>query len=378
MGPRRVKLAVDIEATDGAARTGVVTTPRGRYHVPCFMPVGTRGAVRTLTSADLEGLGIEVMLGNTYHLMLRPGAGVIDQLGGLHGFMAWPGHVLTDSGGFQVFSLEPKLDETGATFRSTYDGSVVHLSPEEAVRIQELLGADIQMVLDVCPALPAPDEVVRDAVDLTARWAARARAAFTAGAAAREDRGRPQAQFGIVQGGVDAGLRADSARRTVDLGFDGYAVGGLSVGESRDEMHDALAATLEELPADQPRYLMGVGDPVNLVTAIGLGVDMFDCVLPTRHGRHGTVLTDGGRLNLRNARFATDAGPLDPACPCPVCARWSRGYLRHLLGVGEQVAARLVTIHNVAWTTRFVARTADAIRAGRIESWRAEVLDIWG
>jgi queuine tRNA-ribosyltransferase len=373
-----VKLTVDIGATDGAARAGVVVTPRGRYHVPCFMPVGTRGAVRTLTSADLEELGIEVVLGNTYHLMLRPGAEVVDRLGGLHGFMAWSGHVLTDSGGFQVFSLEPKLDETGATFRSTYDGSIVHLSPEDAVRIQELLGADIQMVLDVCPALPAADEVVRDAVDLTARWAARARDAFTAGEPAREERGLRQAQFGIVQGGVDVDLRAESARRTVDLGFDGYAVGGLSVGESRAEMHDTLAATLAELPGDQPRYLMGVGDPVNLVTAIALGVDMFDCVLPTRHGRHGTVLTDGGRLNLRNARFATDADPLDPACPCPVCARWSRGYLRHLLGVGEQVAARLVTIHNVAWTTRFVARTADAIRAGRLASWRTEVLDIWG
>jgi queuine tRNA-ribosyltransferase len=370
-------LTVDVEATDGAARTGVVATPRGRYRVPCFMPVGTRGAVRTLTSADLEALGIEVVLGNTYHLMLRPGADVVGALGGLHGFMAWSGHVLTDSGGFQVFSLEPKLDESGATFRSTYDGSLVRLTPEDAVRIQEVLGADIQMVLDVCPALPAPTDVVRDAVDLTARWAERARATFVAGAGAREDRGLHQAQFGIVQGGVDVGLRADSARRTVELGFDGYAVGGLSVGESRAEMHDTLAATLEGLPGAQPRYLMGVGDPVSLVTAISLGIDMFDCVLPTRHGRHGTVLTDGGRLNLRNARFATDRDPLDPACPCPVCARWSRGYLRHLLGVGEQVAARLVTIHNVAWTSRFVARTADAIRAGRLGAWRSEVLDIW-
>src|SRR3954449_12633151 len=191
-----MNLRIEVAATDGDARTGTITTARGSFRTPCFMPVGTRGAVRTLSSADLEDVGAEVVLANTYHLMLRPGADVIDQLGGLHGFMAWPGHVLTDSGGFQVFSLEPKLDETGATFRSTYDGSVVHLSPEEAVRIQELLGADIQMVLDVCPALPAPDEVVRDAVDLTARWAARARAAFTAGAAAREDRGRPQAQFG--------------------------------------------------------------------------------------------------------------------------------------------------------------------------------------
>jgi queuine tRNA-ribosyltransferase len=334
--------------------------------------------VRALSSADLEALGVEVVLGNTYHLMLRPGVEVIDALGGLHGFMAWSGHVLTDSGGFQVFSLEPKVDDSGATFRSTYDGSTVHLSPEEAVRIQELLGADIQMVLDVCPALPAPTTVIREAVERTALWAERARAAFSAGAERRAERGLEQAQFGIVQGGTDAALRVDSARRTVALGFDGYAIGGLSVGESRDELADALAATIAELPDDQPRYLMGVGDPMNLVTAMGLGVDMFDCVLPTRHARHGTVLTEEGRLNLRNARFATDAGPLDPSCPCAVCARWSRGYLRHLLQVGEQTAARLVTIHNVAWTQRFVTRTADAIRAGTLEAWRRQVLDRWG
>jgi len=378
VGAGRVKLAVDIEARDGAARTGVVTTPRGRFTVPCFMPVGTRGAVRALSSTDLEELGIQVVLGNTYHLMLRPGADVVETLGGLHGFMAWPGHVLTDSGGFQVFSLEPQVDDSGATFRSTYDGSTAHLTPESAVRIQEQLGADIQMVLDVCPALPAPIEVVRDAVDRTAHWAERARATFTAGEAARTDRGLVQAQFGIVQGGVDVDLRVDSARRTVALEFDGYAVGGLSVGAGRSELKDTLATTLAELPVDQPRYLMGVGDPVNLVSAMGLGVDMFDCVLPTRHGRHGTVLTDAGRMNLRNARFATDAGPLDPACPCAVCARWSRGYLRHLLQVGEQGVARLVTIHNVSWTSRLVARTADAIRAGRFEAWRAEVVAVWG
>jgi queuine tRNA-ribosyltransferase len=378
MGAGGVRLGVDIEAADGAARTGVVATARGGFRVPCFMPVGTRGAVRSLSSADLEELGIEIVLGNTYHLMLRPGADVVEALGGLHGFMAWPGHVLTDSGGFQVFSLEPKVDDGGATFRSTYDGTTVHLDPEGAVALQEQLGADIQMVLDVCPALPAPDDVVRAAVDRTARWAERARAAFTTGADGRAARDLAQSQFGIVQGGVDAALRAESARRTVALGFDGYAVGGLSVGESRAELHDALAAALAELPADQPRYLMGVGDPVNLVTAIGLGVDMFDCVLPTRHGRHGTVLTDAGRVNLRNARFARDDGPLDPACPCAVCARWSRGYLRHLLQVGEQGAGRLVTIHNVAWTTRLVDRTAAAIRAGDLDAWRAEVVAVWG
>jgi queuine tRNA-ribosyltransferase len=366
------------EAVDGAARAGVVSTPRGTFATPCFMPVGTRGAVRLLSSADLEDLGFEVVLANTYHLMLRPGADVVASLGGLHGFMAWGGHVLTDSGGFQVMSLEPKLDDDGAVFRSTYDGSQHRLTPEGAAHVQRALGADIQMVLDVCPPLPSPPEVVRGAVDRTASWARRARAAHLALEARALDEGRGSlAQFGIAQGGVDPVLRAESARRTVDIGFDGYAVGGLSVGEPRHEMLPALAAALAELPPDLPRYLMGVGDPISVVEAIGLGVDMFDCVLPTRLGRHGTALTSTGRLPVRAARHAREDGPLDDACPCPVCARWSRGYLRHLFQVGEQTGPRLVTLHNLAWLRALVARARQAVLDGTSAALRAEVHAAW-
>ncbi|MBI2709973.1 MAG: tRNA guanosine(34) transglycosylase Tgt [Actinobacteria bacterium] len=373
------RLTVEVEATDGAARAGRVVTPRGSFPVPCFMPVGTRGAVKALDTADLEALGAPVVLANTYHLMLRPGADVVRSLGGLHRFIGgWDGHLLTDSGGFQVFSLQPDVDDGGATFRSTYDGSRHRLTPERAVEVQADIGADIQMVLDVCPGLPAPDAVVRDAVERTSRWADRARAAFVAGSEARLDRGLDQAQFGIVQGGVDAGLRADHARRTAALGFDGYAVGGLSVGESRGDMLPALGAALEHLPVDQPRYLMGVGDPVGIVEAVALGIDLFDCVLPTRLARHGTMLTDTGRVNLRNARWARDAGPVDDTCPCPTCARWSKGYLRHLLSVGEPTAARLLTVHNLSWLLRLVERTRQAVRHGNLANLRADVLAVWG
>ena len=359
---------IEVTATDGHARAGVVRTARGSFATPCFMPVGTRGAVKHLTSGDLEGLGAEVVLANTYHLMLRPGADVVAQLGGLHGFMDWSGHVLTDSGGYQVFSLQPKIDDDGAVFRSTYDGSEHRLSPEGAVAVQEALGADIQMVLDVCPGLPAPPEVLRLAVDRTAAWAARAKAAHT-----REN----QALFGIVQGGVDEALRAESARRTVEIGFDGYGIGGLSVGESRADMLPALAAAIAELPPERPRYLMGLGDPAGMVEAVGLGVDLFDCVLPTRLARHGTLLTAAGRLNLRNARFAADDAPPDPACDCPTCARWSRGYLRHLLQVNEPTAGRLLTVHNVAWTLGLVRRMRAAIESGTFAVLRSEILGVW-
>jgi queuine tRNA-ribosyltransferase len=357
-------LRVSVEATDGAARAATVTTPRGRFRTPCFMPVGTRAAVRTLTAADLEALGAEVVLANTYHLMLRPGADVVAGVGGLHRFMGWTGHVLTDSGGFQVFSLAPEVDDDGVTFRSTYDGSRHRLTPERAVALQEDLGADIQMALDVCPPLPSPPEVVRAAVERTAAWAARARAAH---------RREGQALFGIVQGGVDPALRRESARRTVAVGFDGYGIGGLSVGEGRAEMLDALAVTVEELPDDRPRYLMGVGDPVGLLEAIALGVDMFDCVLPTRLARHATVLSSEGRLHLRNAAFARDDRPVDPHCGCATCGRFTRAYLRHLFVVGEPAAARLATVHNLAWTLDLVARARRAIAAGTLDRLRAEV-----
>jgi queuine tRNA-ribosyltransferase len=337
------------------------------------MPVGTRGTVRTLSSADLEDLGAHVVLGNTYHLMLRPGAEVVAALGGIGGFSAWPGHVLTDSGGYQVFSLDPKVTDDGAQFRSTYDGSKHLLTPESAVAVQRQLGADIQMVLDVCPPLPSSPEVLRAAVDRTALWAGRALAAHRPG----REAGDGQALFGIVQGGDDPALRLESAERTLALGFDGYGIGGFSVGETRERMLPALETTTAALPADRCRYLMGVGDPRGLIEGIALGVDLFDCVLPTRLARHGTVLTTAGRLNLRNAVHATDPGPLDPTCDCPVCGRWSRAYLRHLLQVGEPTARRLATIHNVHWTLRLVARARAAIVAGTFERLRADVAEAW-
>jgi queuine tRNA-ribosyltransferase len=366
-------LSIDVAARDGQARAGVVTSSRGSFDTPVFMPVGTRGAVRTLSSADLDDLGVQIALANTYHLMLRPGAELVAKLGGIHGFAGWDGHVLTDSGGFQVFSLQPKVDDEGVTFRSTYDGSTHRLTPESAVSIQQQIGADIQMALDVCPPLPSPPEALRQAVDRTAAWAARARRTHDRGGMAGD-----QALFGIVQGGVDLALRRESAQRTVEFGFDGYGVGGLSVGESRDEMLPALAAALEELPDDRPRYLMGVGDPIGLVEAIALGIDMFDCVLPTRLARHGTVLATTGRFRIRSAANAGDEGPLDPSCDCPVCGRWSRAYLRHLLQVGEPTAARLLTLHNVAWTLALVRRARQAIFDGTLHALRKEVTAAWG
>jgi queuine tRNA-ribosyltransferase len=362
-------LAFDVDAWHGAARAGRVTTPRGTFRTPCFMPVGTRASVRTLSSADLDGLGAEIILGNTYHLMLRPGADLVAELGGLHRFQSWGGHLLTDSGGFQVFSLRPKVDDEGATFRSTYDGSLHHLSPEKAVAVQELLGADIQMVLDVCPPLPSPPDVIRAAVDTTAQWAKRARAVHR-----RDD----QALFGIVQGGVDVDLRVESAERTVDIGFDGYGIGGLSVGETRDQMLPALDAATAVLPADRPRYLMGVGDPVGLIEGIARGVDMFDCVLQTRLARHATVLTSSGRFQLRNAANARSDEPLDPTCACPACARWSRAYLRHLFQVNEPTGPRLVTLHNLSWTLQLMRRVRRSIVDGTFEALRGEIHAAWG
>ena len=359
---------LQVEAADGTARTGVVHTPRGSFRTPCFMPVGTRGAVKYLSADDLERLGAEIVLGNTYHLMLRPGAETVAALGGLNGFNAWSGHSLTDSGGFQIFSLQPKVDDDGVTFRSTYDGSSHRFTPERAVAVQEAIGADIQMVLDVCPPLPSPPEVIRLALDRTSAWALRARAAHR-----RPD----QALYGIVQGGIDEVMRAESARRTVEVGFDGYALGGLSVGETRAEMLPAMAAALPHLPTDRPRYLMGVGDPARLVDAVDLGVDLFDCVLPTRLGRHGTLLTSTGRLNIKRAEFARSDDPIDPACGCEVCARHSRGYLRHLAQQGEPTAARLCTIHNLAWLFALVHGMRDAIRARRWAAFRDEVLAVW-
>ncbi len=356
-------------ATDGAARAGLGHTARGTYRTPCFMPVGTRGAIKYLSAADYERLGAEIVLGNTYHLMLRPGAESVARFGGLGKWAAWGGLTLTDSGGFQVFSLEPKVDDDGVTFRSTYDGSKHRFTPEIAVHTQELLGADIQMVLDVCPPLPSPDHVVRLAVERTSAWAARAKAAHQ-----RPD----QALFGIVQGGIDEAMRAESAQRTVEVGFDGYGIGGLSVGETREQMVPALAAAIQHLPVDRPRYLMGVGDPASLVEAVALGVDQFDCVMQTRLGRHGTALTSEGKLHVKAARYADDDGPIDATCACEVCARHSRGYLRHLFQVGEPTALRMVSLHNIAWTLALMDRMKAEIAAGTFDAMRREILSVWG
>ncbi len=370
-----MKLHIDIEATDGSARTGTVRTARGVFRTPVFMPVGTRGAIRGMSTHELAGIRTaagtraDILLANTYHLMLRPGAETVATLGGLHKFTGWDGHMLTDSGGYQVFSLEPKVTDEGATFKSTYDGAPYLLTPEGAVHTQELLGADIQMVLDVCAALPSSTRVLQEAVDRTAAWAARARSAHR--------RTEDQALFGIVQGGDDVALRRESAERTTELDFDGYAVGGLSVGETRERMLPALEAALSVLPEDQPRYMMGVGDPLTIIEAVARGVDMFDCVLPTRLARHGTLLTDQGRLNIKRAEFAMSDDPIDPNCGCATCLNYPRGLLRHLSSIGETTAHNLCTIHNLSWILGFLDKIRDAIVAGRLDELRSSVETTW-
>ena len=366
-----MRTSFTLEHQDGDARAGYVTTARGTFTTPCFMPVGTRGAVKHLSSADMEDLGAQVILANNYHLLLRPGPDVVEALGGLHAMADWEGHTLTDSGGYQVFSLEPKIDDEGATFKSVYDGGKHKMTPESAVESQVAIGADIQMVLDVCSALPAPDHVIREALDRTTLWAQRARASFLGHPTAQEK----QSQFGIVQGGLDLGMRAESADRLVEIGFDGYAVGGLSVGEHRSQWHEPLAVATKHLPADQPRYFMGLGDPAGIVDAVARGIDMFDCVLPTRLARHGTLLTDDGRINLTRAEFAKSDEPIQPTGPA---ARWSKGYLRHLLQVKEPTAARILTLHNLWWLLGFVDDIRTAIGEGRFEAFVADTQAKWG
>jgi queuine tRNA-ribosyltransferase len=357
------------EATDGAARAGFFETARGRVLTPCFMPVGSRGVVRLLSAQDLDELGTQVVLANTYHLMLRPGIDVVGAMGGLHRFCGWDGHFLTDSGGYQVMSLPCSLDDDGVTFRSSYDGSWHRLTPEGAVAAQEVLGADIQMALDVCTELPAGRDTLTEAGERTLAWAERARRAHS----------RPgQLLFGIVQGGVELDLRAEYAQRLAGIGFDGYAIGGLSVGERPDQMLASLAATLPNLPADRPRYLMGVGDPSSVLSAIALGVDMFDCVLPTRLGRHGTALTNAGRLAVKAARFAKDDTPIETGCGCSVCGRHSRSYLRHLFNVGEPSAGRLVSLHNLTWLVGLVERAREAVLRGSYGALLEDVGSAWG
>jgi queuine tRNA-ribosyltransferase len=337
---------------------------------PAFMPVGPRAAVKAVDNDDLVAAGARIILANTYHLMLRPGADLIEKLGGLHGFMGWEGPILTDSGGFQIFSLDPVITETGASFASVYDGSRVELSPEDAVRIQEQLGPDVAMVLDICVGLPAPREHVETQMRRTLRWAERCLQAHT-----RAD----QALFGIVQGGVDPDLRAESARETAALGFQGLAIGGLSVGESADERNTALEAAVAEMPDDRPRYVMGLGDTDGLLDAITRGADMFDCVIPTRLARHGRVLTRGGDFNIRRVEFTDDRGPIDPECRCPTCRRHTRAYLRHLVRMNELSAHRLLTIHNLTYVLDLVAGARSAIETGSlatfVESTRRQRLE---
>ncbi len=361
--------SVEVIARDGAARVATVRLPAGSFTTPCFMPVGTRASVKALDSADVEGAGAEVLLANAYHLMLRPGAAVVAAAGGVGEFSAWRGLTLTDSGGYQAYSLGAPVDDDGINFRSVYDGSRARLTPESAVEVQEQLGADIQMVLDVCAPWPSPVQELRSAVERTDAWARRAK---------RAHRRSDQALFGIVQGGCDLALRRESAERSATTGFDGYGIGGLSVGEPREEMLAALAAAIAALPEDRPRYLMGVGDAVGIVEAVALGVDMFDCVAPTRAARHGTILTDAGRFSLRRAAWAGDTAPLEEGCACPTCSRYSRAYLRHLLVVREPSALRLLSIHNLAWVFRLLDRVRAAVRANALDGLRREVAATWG
>lgn len=355
-----------IAKTDGAARTGALQTSRGEIRTPAFMPVGTAGTVKALTMDQVRAAGADIILGNTYHLMLRPGAERVARLGGLHEFTRWQGPILTDSGGFQVMSLANlrKLDADGVTFRSHIDGSEHRLTPERAIEIQaDLLGADIVMQLDECPALPAPKADVEKAMALSLRWAERCKRAF----GAREK----QNLFAIVQGGIDPELRRRSAEALVAEGFDGYAIGGLAVGESQADMLRTLDFTAPLLPADRPRYLMGVGKPIDLVEAVARGIDMFDCVLPTRAGRHGQAWLDEGPINLKNARFAEDMSPLDASLDCPASRNYSKAYLHHLVKAEELLAQVLLSWHNVAYYQRLMQRMRDAIAAGTFADFRA-------
>jgi queuine tRNA-ribosyltransferase len=357
-----------IDARCGQARTGRLITLHGEVETPVFMPVGTQGTVKGVGQEALEELGAQLLLANTYHLMLRPGYEAVARMGGLHRFMSWERALLTDSGGYQVFSLAErrKVSEEGVEFRSHLDGALHFLSPEKAMGVQQALGADIIMALDECTEYPAGPERARGSLELTLHWAERCRRVPST-----EDR-VPQALFGIVQGGMYADLRKESAERTIEMGFDGYAIGGLSVGEPRQLTREMVAATLPHLPADGPRYLMGVGTPEEIVEYAAMGVDMMDCVLPTRAGRHGLLYTSEGRLNIKQARFAEDAGPPDPNCGCRVCARYSRAYLRHLYVAGEALAGTLNTLHNLAYYLDTMRGVRHAIKVGKLAEFLSE------
>lgn len=355
------RIGFEILATDArtGARRGRLWTAHGPIETPAFMPVGTYGAVKAMAPWELRDLGAKMILSNAFHLAVRPGAALVERMGGLHRFMGWDGAILTDSGGFQVFSLKDlrRIDEEGVEFKSPVDGSKHFFRPEDVIEAQERLGVDVAMVLDECVAAGTSSLGVTTAVDRTTRWAARSRAV----------RGRPDQQvFAIVQGGLDPRSRERSANALADIGFDGYAVGGLSVGESRDRTLEVARSTLSHLPADRPRYLMGVGTPEELVHFAAMGFDLFDCVLPTRNARNGMAFVSDGRLSIRNARFREDEGPLDPGCTCAACSGFSRSYLRHLFGAGEILAARLLTTHNLHFYLSRMDAIRKAIEAGRL------------
>ncbi|QDU21069.1 tRNA guanosine(34) transglycosylase Tgt [Urbifossiella limnaea] len=363
-------LTFTVQHRDGAARAGVLTLPHGRVETPVFMPVGTQATVKGLTPDMVRRAGVQIILGNTYHLALRPGDTLVAELGGLHRFMAWDRPILTDSGGFQVFSLatQVKITDRGATFRSHIDGSPLELTPERAVEIQQNLGSDIAMVLDQCPPGAAPDDVIRTAVRRSILWAERCKTHHT-----RAD----QSQFAIVQGGTNLALREECARELVAMDFPGYALGGFSVGEGPEAMHAALPACAVLLPDAKPRYLMGVGRPEDLLAGVAAGIDMFDCVMPTRNGRNALAFTDDGPIRLRNAKHRRDTAPVESGCPCDCCTTFSRAYLHHLFAADEMLGPTLLSLHNVSYYLRLMASAREAIRGGRFEAFRAGRLARW-
>ena len=368
MGMRMAeRFAFSISATDGKARTGSIRMLRGEIRTPAFMPVGTAATVKAMRPAEVRATGADIILGNTYHLMLRPTAERMARLGGLHNFMGWDRPILTDSGGYQVMSLSSlrKITEDGVTFKSHLDGSRHVLSPERSMEIQRLLGSDIVMAFDECPANGVSREEAAKSMALSMRWAKRSRDGFDSGG----EHAERAALFGIQQGSLDAGLRQESADALIDIGFDGYAIGGLAVGEGQEAMFGCLDFAPDMLPADKPRYLMGVGKPDDLVGAVERGVDMFDCVLPTRSGRNGQAFTWNGPVNIRNAKHAEDQGPLDERCDCPVCTTWSRAYLHHLVRSGEILGAMLMTQHNLHFYQSLMATMRSAIAGGRFAAF---------
>jgi queuine tRNA-ribosyltransferase len=366
----RPRFSFAVSAADGLARSGTISMKRGDIRTPAFMPVGTAATVKAMKPADVRASGADIILGNTYHLMLRPGAERVARLGGLHAFMGWDGPILTDSGGYQVMSLAElrKLSEEGVSFKSHLDGSAHMLSPERSMEVQRLLGADIVMAFDECTPFPAARDDAAASMERSMRWARRSREAFDEGS----EHAAVSALFGIQQGSMDEDLRRTSTDQLTEIGFDGYAVGGLAVGEGQEEMLRVLDFAAAMLPSDRPRYLMGVGKPDDIVGAVERGIDMFDCVLPTRSGRTGQAFTRDGPINIKNARFAEDGLPLDPSCGCPVCRQWSRAYLHHLIRSGEILGAMLMTEHNLNFYQQLMADLRSAIAEGKLTAFAKE------